>query len=163
MRQPRPSVTAADNPLSGEQPTGGRRLANPPGSFTPAGSVSAQFEGERAVVWLTGGIDVALAGDLDKVSDAVLVRATQVMLETAHMSFCDAVLAQFLREVSYQVPVTIRQPTPAFRQFLASWGLIDRVNFSEVSDEVPKPEGELETAPGSHAVTQISTSTGSRS
>lgn len=97
-----------------------------------AGSVLAQFETDRAVVWLSGSIDAAVSKQLDQVSDAVLTRAPRLDIESARITFCDGVLARFLREVSHQVPVTIRRPSLLIRQVLCLYNLNGRVRLADL-------------------------------
>ena len=105
--------------------------------FEPAGSVLTSVESGRAVVWLRGEIDLALAADLIELAAHVGDLGPHVVLEVSRMTFCDCTLVNFIAAVSAQVAVTVRRPPRLLVDLLQICGLADCVQFARFPGPAP--------------------------
>jgi hypothetical protein len=113
-------------------------LDTPPPS--PAGSVLTSLEPGRAIVWLSGEIDLALAEILGHLARNLHLLVPHVVLEVSRMTFCDSTLISFVNDLAATVPVTIRRPDRLLCDLLETFQLTERVqiaNFPGVAAPLP--------------------------
>jgi anti-anti-sigma regulatory factor len=103
----------------------------------PAGSVLTSIELGRAVVWLRGEIDLALAPDLTELARHARDLAPHIVLEVSRMTFCDVTLINFIAVISQQVAVTVRRPPRLLVDLLEICGLTGRVQVAHFPGPAP--------------------------
>lgn len=111
-----------------------RPSVSPP---TAVGTVLTLLEPGRAVVWLSGEIDLVQDPVLAQLAAHLHLFAPHVVVEVSQMTFCDSTVAAFVAEVSRHVPVTVLRPAPAFLELLQVCGLTDRVQIANFPGPAP--------------------------
>ena len=100
------------------------------GPVGPVGTVQTFLEPGRAVVWLTGEIDLAVDPVLAQLAAHLHLFAPHVVLEVSQMTFCDSTVAAFVADVSRRIPVTVLRPPATFLDLLKVCGLTDRIQVA---------------------------------
>ena len=109
-----------------------------PPAHGPAGSVLTSFEPGRAIVWLRGEIDLALADDLAELVSHVHDLGPHLVIEVSQLTFCDVTLVNFLAAVSKEVAVTVRRPPRLLTDLLKMCNLIGRVQIADFPGPAPR-------------------------
>lgn len=108
-----------------------------PSALESDGSVLTSIEPGRAVVWLRGQIDLALAADLADLAAHVSDLGPHVVLEVSRMTFCDSTLVNFIAAISEQVAVTVRRPPRWLVDLLDICGQSDHVQLARFPGPLP--------------------------
>jgi hypothetical protein len=111
-------------------------------SPTPAlpGTISTILKGRRAVIWLQGDIDLAMAGELGRVQALLPRHITHLLLDLSRMAFCDGTLIAFIEAMLEHHTVSVRQPSPLAADFLRTVGLSDDLRLAdETTGRSPAP------------------------
>jgi anti-anti-sigma regulatory factor len=89
------------------------------------GTVCTIIRDHLAVVRLQGDIDLAMAGELARVTAGLPSRVTDVVVDTSSMTFADGTLVAFVAALVEHHQVTLRAPTRIVRQLFAVSGVRD--------------------------------------
>lgn len=112
------------------------------GATSPAqslpGTIPTDLDGQQAVIWLEGDVDLAMAGELSRVP-ALPQRVGEVVLDVSGMTFCDGTLTDFIDAMLEHRTVRLRQPRPLTTEFLRAVGLADRLCLVTGPPTVPAP------------------------
>jgi anti-anti-sigma regulatory factor len=95
------------------------------------------IEPGRAVVWLFGEIDLALAPDLDRLRSQVRDLAPHLVLDVSQMTFFDTTLMNFIAVVGSEIAVTVRRPPRQLVDLLTICGLRDHVTIANFPGPAP--------------------------
>jgi anti-anti-sigma regulatory factor len=96
------------------------------------------IEPGRAVVWLFGEIDLALADDLDRLSGQVRDLAPHLVLDVSQMTFFDTTLMNFIAVVCRDTAVTVRRPPRHLVDLLTICGLKHHVTIANFPGPAPR-------------------------
>jgi hypothetical protein len=97
--------------------------------MVPAGTVVTVLQDDHAVLWLCGEIDLSMEQDLASVVFNAGRLGSHVVIDSSHVTFCDATLLKFLSSLTRDLPVTIRHPTPLVLELLAISDMISTVKI----------------------------------
>jgi hypothetical protein len=102
-------------------------------SPTPAlpGTISTILDGQRAVIWLQGDIDLAMAGELGRVQALLPRHITHLLLDLSRMTFCDGTLTAFIDAMLEHHTVSVSQPSPLATDYLRTVGLADDLRLAD--------------------------------
>lgn len=102
-----------------------------PAETSPAqarpGTLLSVLDGQEAVIWLKGEIDLTLAGELSHVAALLPRRVTEVVLDASGITFCDGTLTAFIEALLEHRTIWLRQPAPLVTDFLRVVGLGDQL------------------------------------
>jgi anti-anti-sigma factor len=97
----------------------------------PSGGILTIVGPDQTVVRLDGEIDLSMAGEFAQLVASLPSATAEIVLDVNALTFCDATLASFLAVMLRHMPVTLTQPSPWVREFLALTGLADQVRIME--------------------------------
>jgi hypothetical protein len=101
------------------------------GHGAAAGNIVTIFRQGYTVVWLIGEIDLAVDADLSRLAVECPRSGGHVVVDTAHVTFCDGTLSRFVSQVVASTPVTVRRPTRLVLDVLKVTGLRPSVKLDD--------------------------------
>jgi hypothetical protein len=96
---------------------------------TPSGGILTTVSPERTVVRLEGEIDMSMSGEFGQLLISLPTATAELVLDMAGLTFCDCTLANFVAQMSEQLPVTLAAPNRWVVEFLRLVELADKVRI----------------------------------